>query len=44
MIENNAALEEYHHKLMGFYMEHRKTTAGQEFGFVIYGSAIAKSE
>ena len=42
-VENNDALDEYHRKLPGFYMEHGKPMEDDELDFVIYGSAIVKS-
>lgn len=42
-VENNDALEEYHHKLPGFYMENGKSMTDEELDFVIYGYEIIKS-
>lgn len=42
-IENNDALEEYHHKLPGFYTEHGNPMTDDELDFVIYGYVIVKS-
>ena len=41
--ENNDALEEYHYKLPGFYMEHGKAMSDEELDYLIYGYIIAKS-
>ena len=42
-VENNDALDEYHRKLPGFYMEHGKPMTDEELDFVIYGYVVAKS-
>lgn len=42
-VENNDALEEYHHKLPGFYMEHGRTMTDEEIDLAVYGNGIAKS-
>ena len=42
-VENNDALDEYHRKLPGFYLEHGKPMADEELDFVIYGYIVAKS-
>lgn len=43
-VENNDALDEYHHKLPGFYMEHGKPMTDEELDFVIFGYVVNKSE
>ena len=42
-VENDDALDEYHRKLPGFYMEHGKALTDEELDFLIYGYAVAKS-
>ena len=42
-VENNVALDEYHRKLPGFYMEHGKLMTDEELDFVIYGYVVTKS-
>ena len=42
-VDHNDALDEYHRKLMGFYMEYGKPMADEELDFVIYGYVAAKS-
>ena len=42
-VENNDALDEYHRKLPGFYMEHGKPMTDEDLDFVIYGYVVAKS-
>ena len=41
-VENNDALDEYHRKLPGFYMEHGKPLTDEELDFMIYGDVVAK--
>lgn len=42
-IEDNDALDEYHRKLPGFYMEHGKPMTDEELDFVIYGYVDVRS-
>ena len=42
-VENNDALDEYHRKLPGFYMEHGKSMTDEELDDVIYGYVATKS-
>ena len=42
-VENNDALDEYHRKLPGFYMEQGKSMTDEDLDFVIYGYVVAKS-
>ena len=42
-ISNNDALDEYHRKLPGFYMEQGKSMTDEDLDFVIYGYVVAKS-
>lgn len=42
-VRNNDALDEYHRKLRGFYLEHGKSMTDGELDFVIYGYVVAKS-
>lgn len=42
-VENNDALDEYHRKLPGFYMEHGKPMTDEKLDIVIYGYVVAKS-
>ncbi len=42
-VENNDALDEYHRKLPGFYMEHGKPMTDEELDYIIYGYVVTKS-
>lgn len=42
-IDNNDALEEYHQRLPGFYMEHGKPMSDDELDSIIYGYVSVKS-
>lgn len=42
-IENNDALEEYHCKMPGFYMEHGRPMSDEDLDEVIYGFTYVKS-
>lgn len=42
-VENNDALDEYHHKLPGFYREYGKPMTDEELDFWIYGYAVNES-
>ena len=42
-VKNNDALDEYHKKLPGFYMEHGKTLTDDELDYLIYGYVVDKS-
>lgn len=42
-VQNNDALEEYHHKLPGFYMEYGEPLEDDKLDFIIYGYIATKS-
>ena len=42
-VNNNDALDEYHRKLPGFYMEYGQTMTDEELDFLIYGYVVTKS-